>query len=161
MEVVNPKDLGKIRYFIPHSCVIKPDSTSTKLRVVFDASAKTSNGYSLNDTLLSGPAIQIEQFDLLLDFRCHDKVVMADVTKMYRQVYLHELDSWFQCILWRNDPSEAIQAYRLKTVTYGEAASSFLACRALHQVGEEIRSQQPRVAELIQRCFYVDNLMMG
>jgi len=29
-------------YFIPHQCVLRPESTSTKLRVVFDASCKTS-----------------------------------------------------------------------------------------------------------------------
>lgn len=69
MERVEPNNVGKVHYFIPHSCVIKPDSTSTKLRVVFDASAKTTNGRSLNDTLLSGPPTQSEQFDLLLDFR--------------------------------------------------------------------------------------------
>ncbi|XP_058840965.1 uncharacterized protein LOC131696442 [Topomyia yanbarensis] len=161
MEVVAPNDWQRIKYFIPHSCVVKPDSTSTKLRVVFDASAKTSNGYSLNDIQLSGSVIQRELFDLLLDFRCHDKVVTADIAKMYPQVNVHEDDSWFQCIVWRDNPSEAIQAYRLKTVTYGEAASSFLACRALHQVGEKIRLDQPEIAKIIQTCFYVDNLMMG
>ncbi|XP_062699464.1 uncharacterized protein LOC115268100 [Aedes albopictus] len=161
MEIVHSKDKSKVRYYIPHSCVIKPDSTSTKLRVVFDASAKTSSNISLNDIQHSGPVIQRELFDLLLDFRCHDKVATADVVKMYRQVNLHEEDSWFQCILWRNDPSEEIQVYRLKTVTYGEAASSFLACRALHEVGEEIRPEQPEIAEVIQQCFYVDNFMMG
>lgn len=139
MEVVDSKDFSRIGYFIPHSCVIKPDSTSTKLRVVFDASAKSSNGYSLNDLQLSEPAAQRDLFELLLDFRCHDKVVTADIAKMYRQVNVHEQDSWLQCILWRDNPSHKIQAYRLKTVTYGEAAASFLACRALHQVGEEIR----------------------
>ena len=33
------------------------NSTSTKLRVVFDASAKTSNNVSLNDSLLVGPTL--------------------------------------------------------------------------------------------------------
>lgn len=161
MEMVEQKDICKVRYFIPHSCVIKPDSTSTKLRVVFDASAKTTNGRSLNDAMLSGPPIQSDQFDLLLDFRCHDKVLMGDIAKMYRQVVVHEVDSWFQTILWRNTPEEPIQVYRLKTVTNGEAASSFLACRALHQVGEELRTELPEIAAMIQRRFYVDNLMMG
>ncbi|XP_062539212.1 uncharacterized protein LOC134207526 [Armigeres subalbatus] len=80
---------------------------------------------------------------------------------MYRQVNVHEEDSWLQCILWRNHPSEEIQTYRLKTVTYGEAAWSFLACRALHEVGEELCPEQPEIADAIQQCFYVDNLMMG
>ncbi|XP_062557013.1 uncharacterized protein LOC134221855 [Armigeres subalbatus] len=159
MEIVRPVDHAKVKYYIPHSCVIKPDST--KLRVVFDASAKTTSGISLNEIQHSGPVIQRELFELLLDFRCYDKVITADVAKMYRQVNVHEEDSWLQCILWRNHPSEEIQTYRLKTVTYGEAASSFLACRALHEVGEEIRPEHPEIADAIQQCFYVDNLMMG
>jgi len=39
-------------YFIPHHAVMKPDSLTTKLRVVFDTSAKTTTGASLNDKLL-------------------------------------------------------------------------------------------------------------
>ena len=161
MEAVDSNDLCKVRYYIPHSCVVKPESTSTKLRVVFDASAKTSNGRSLNDLQLSGPTIQRDLFDLLLDFRCYDKVITADIAKMYRQVNVHDEDTWYQCILWRNDPSEEIKAYRLKTVTYGEAASSFLACCALQQVGVELSSSHPSLSEIIQKGFYVDNLMMG
>ena len=34
--------------FLPHLCVHKEDSTTTKLRVVFDGSAYSSNGNSLN-----------------------------------------------------------------------------------------------------------------
>ncbi|XP_058828111.1 uncharacterized protein LOC131688004 [Topomyia yanbarensis] len=161
MEAVHPRDTSRIGYYIPHSCVIKPDSTSTKLRVVFDASAKTSTQLSLNDIQHSGPVIRRELFDLLLDFQSHDKVVTADIAKMYRQVNIHEEDSWLQCILWRESPSEEIQAYRLKTVTYREAVSSFLACRALHEVGQEIRPEQSEIADTIQQCFYVDNLVMG
>lgn len=131
------------------------------MRVVFDASAKTSSGISLNDIQHCGPVIQRDLFDLLLDFRCHDKVVTADITKMYRQINIHEEDSWLQCILWRNAPTEEIRAYRLKTVTYGEAASFFLACRAFYEAGEEIRPEQPEIADTIQQCFYVDNVMMG
>ncbi|XP_037931335.1 uncharacterized protein LOC119666125 [Teleopsis dalmanni] len=46
-------------YFIPHHCNLKPDSTTTKLRVVFDASSKTTLGQSLNDLLHIGLTVQI------------------------------------------------------------------------------------------------------
>lgn len=46
------------RYFIPHHFVMKPTSSSTKLRAVFDASCKTSPGMSLNYILKTGPVIQ-------------------------------------------------------------------------------------------------------
>ncbi|XP_049542547.1 uncharacterized protein LOC125955455 [Anopheles darlingi] len=57
MVPVKSEEVHKVQYFIPHSCVVKPDSTTTKLRVVFDASAKSSSGVSLNDLQLIGPVI--------------------------------------------------------------------------------------------------------
>lgn len=161
MVPVDPQDEPKVLYYIPHSCVVKPDSTTTKLRVVFDASAKTTSGKSLNDLQAVGPVIQRDQFDLALEFRGEDVVLTADVAKIYRQVLLDEMDTWTQCILYRFNKQDRIQAFRLLTVTYGEAASSYLACRALHQVGEEIKHADPRIADVIQNCFYVDNLMIG
>ena len=60
MEVVPEDEINKPDsdvYYIPHHCVFK-DSTTTKLRVVFDGSAKTSNGLSLNKSLMVGPVVQ-------------------------------------------------------------------------------------------------------
>ena len=44
-------------YYLPIHGVVKNSSTSTKFRVVFDASAKTTSRVSLNDTLLVGPTL--------------------------------------------------------------------------------------------------------
>ena len=43
-------------YYFPYHSVFK-DSTTTKLRVVFDASSKSPNRNSLNDCLLLGPRL--------------------------------------------------------------------------------------------------------
>lgn len=97
---------NKVLYYIPHSCVVKPDSTTTKLRIVFDASAKITSGKSLIDLQAVDPVIQRDQFDLALMFRGEDVVLTANVAKMYRQVLLDKADSWAQCIsydhLWRD-----------------------------------------------------------
>lgn len=42
-------------YFIPHHAVVKESSTTTKVRVVFDALSKSSNGVALNEIMLIGP----------------------------------------------------------------------------------------------------------
>ncbi|XP_058816224.1 uncharacterized protein LOC131679505 [Topomyia yanbarensis] len=53
-------------YHLPHHAVVREDSTTTKLRVVFDASCKTPNGPSLNDALLVGPTVQEDQRSIIM-----------------------------------------------------------------------------------------------
>lgn len=45
-------------YYIPHQTVLRPESTTTKMRIVFDVSSKFSSGLSLNDNLLCGAKLQ-------------------------------------------------------------------------------------------------------
>jgi hypothetical protein len=45
-------------YYLPHHAVFKSSSNTTRIRVVFDGSCCSSNGLSLNDTLLIGPTVQ-------------------------------------------------------------------------------------------------------
>ena len=76
----------------PHHCVLKEDSTTTKLRVVFDCSAKTTTGFSLNDCLLVGAKLQDNLFNILVRFRFFKIALSADVAKMYQQVELDKAD---------------------------------------------------------------------
>lgn len=73
-------------YFIPHQYVWRPDSITTKLRVVFDASARTTSGKSLNDKLMTGPNLQSELIDIILRFRSYNFVLTADIEGMFRQI---------------------------------------------------------------------------
>ena len=86
--------------YLPHHAVIKTASETTKVRVVFDASAKTSTGISLNEVLLIGSTIQNTIFEQVLRFRTHKYVITADIKKMYRQVLVHPDDRKFQKIFW-------------------------------------------------------------
>ena len=60
-EPVPAKELGKPSnqlYYIPMHVVRKESSTTSKVLVVFDASAKTASGASLNDQLLVTPQLR-------------------------------------------------------------------------------------------------------
>ncbi|XP_055590386.1 uncharacterized protein LOC129742509 [Uranotaenia lowii] len=85
------KDSAKC-YYLPHHAVMKEDSTTTKLRVVFDASCATASGVSLNDRLMAGPNNNADLFSVLLRFRTYKVAFSADVTKMYRQILVHPDD---------------------------------------------------------------------
>lgn len=65
------EDIQADGFYMPHHAVLKESGNTTKLRVVFNASAKTTNGISFNDNLLIGPTIQDDLFAILLRFRLH------------------------------------------------------------------------------------------
>ncbi|XP_041769598.1 uncharacterized protein LOC121592267 [Anopheles merus] len=147
-------------YYLPHHPVFKADSTTTKCRVVFDASSKTSTGVSLNDTMMVGPTLQQDGASILLRFRTHQVALTADVAKMYRQVWVHPDDRKLQRILWRSSPSDPIEEFELNTVTYGTAAAPFLAVRTLQQTREDHKEEFP-IAASREHDFYVDDFVSG
>lgn len=123
-------------YFIPHHAVYKDSSSTTKVRVVFDASAASSTGVSLNDTQLIGPTVQSDLVTIMLRFCTHQVVLTADVPKMYRQVQIHPDDRVYQRIVWLNDANE-MTTFELKTVTYGCSSAPYLATKALTQLATD------------------------
>ncbi len=62
-------------HYLPHDAVVRRDKDTTKVRVVYDASAK-GNGTSLNNCLHAGPKFDQTIFDLLLKFRAHRVALM-------------------------------------------------------------------------------------
>lgn len=148
-------------YYIPHHCVVKPSSTSTKLRVVFDGSATSSSGVAINDALMSGPNIQNDLFSILLNYRGYRYVFTVDVIKMFRQVGVLPPDTAFQRIVWRYDRNEPLMVYELLTVTYGLASSAFQATMALRQVSEDHQHEYPQAARVIKKSTYMDDVIGG
>lgn len=148
-------------YYLPHHAVLKLTSSTTPLRVVFNASAHNASGLSLNDVLMTGPKLQPDLFDILVKFRTYVVAFVADISKMYRCIAIAPEDRDYQRILWRQNPNEPIREYRLTTVTYGTSPASYLATRCLKEIVKEIRQTEPEVAHSIEHEFYMDDLMTG
>ncbi|XP_058822232.1 uncharacterized protein LOC131683878 [Topomyia yanbarensis] len=147
--------------YLPHHAVIKEASTTTKVRVVFDGSAKTTTGKSLNDALLVGPVVQDELLAIVLRFRTYPVAIVADIEKMYRQVLIHPGDTPLQKILWRFRETDPVQEYELSTVTYGLGPSSFLATRTLKQLAYDEGTKYPNGGPALLKGFYVDDFIGG
>ncbi|XP_025192641.1 uncharacterized protein LOC112592702 [Melanaphis sacchari] len=146
-------------YYLPHHAVLKSNSTTTKLRVVFDGSSASKSGLSLNDILLKGPKSQPDIISILLRFRVHNIALTADVEKMYRQVRMAAEDCDFQRICYRANPHDQLTEYKLKTVTYGTKSASFLATRCLTKIADEV--DDVSIKRIISQDFYVDDLISG
>jgi len=145
-EPIPPVDLEKPpseTFYLPMHAVRKEHSTTTKVRVVFDASAKSSSGISLNDTLLVGPTIHPSLMDVLLRFRSHRIALTADVSKMYRAIELAPSDRDLHRFVWRKSVKDPLRDYRMTRVTFGVSASSFAANMAVKQNALDFATEFP------------------
>jgi len=93
-------------FYLPHTFVLNKNSLTTKLRVVFDGSAKSSSNLSLNDILMKGPKVQPDLFDIAVRFRTYKYAFSADIVKMYRQIMINKKDRNYQLIFWRANKNE-------------------------------------------------------
>ena len=87
---------------IPHHC---QDKATTKLRVVYDASARTA-GPSLNDCLYTGPSYGQSIFDILVRFRLHCVAIAGDIEKSFLMVSMNAEDRDALRFLWVQDVEE-------------------------------------------------------
>ncbi|XP_060665532.1 uncharacterized protein LOC132797770 [Drosophila nasuta] len=143
-------------FYLPHHAVFKPDSTTTKVRVVFNASCPSSNGNSLNDILHSGPILQSDLTLQILRWRYYRYVFNADITKMYRQILMDSKHTPFQQNLFRTSDGE-IRDFELNTVTFGVNCALFLALRVIR----DIRLEYPLASRVISNNMYVDDVLAG
>lgn len=161
MSPIDDLNLKEAHFFIPHQCVLRPESTSSKIRVVFDASSASTSQHLLNDFLMVGPTIQQDLITTLTAFRLKKFALTADICKMYRQFWMHDGDRKFQTILWRSDVDSLLKMYTLNTVTYGTASAPFLAIRSLFFIADLYKEEFPIGASVLKTDAYVDDILTG
>lgn len=148
-------------YYIPHHCVVKGSATTTKHRVVFDASCKTTSGRSLNDNLLTGQKLHQDISEVLLKYRLHKIVFSADIKMMYRYIGLCKEHRDFHRILWRFSPHDPVQEFRMCCVTFGVASAPFLALRTLRQLAIDEAAVFPLASQVLLNEVFVDDIVTG
>ncbi|XP_050358025.1 uncharacterized protein LOC126778478 isoform X2 [Nymphalis io] len=148
-----------INYYLPHHGVIRESSTTTKLRVVFDASAVTTTGKSYNNIQMVGPIVQDDLLSILLRFRQHKYVISGDIEKIYRDILVTPSQRHLQQILFRFNSKEPIKSYTLNTVTYGTSSAPYLATKCLVTLADTCTDIE--VKNSIRRDFYVDDYLSG
>ena len=150
-------------HFLPHHAIIRRDKKTTKLRIVYDASAK-SVGHSLNDCLYSGPSLAENIVDILLRFRCHPTALFGDIEKAFLMIAIAKEDRDVLRFLWvdditKNDPK--IMIYRFTRVVFGVMDSQFLLNGTIKHHIEKYQEEDPEFVQKFLSDIYVDDLSFG
>lgn len=162
IELVND-DVGGVDqkpvYYLPHRAVFKPDSKTTPVRPVFDASCKSGlRSPSLNDLLEKGPNLMELLPTILLRFRENVIGVSSDIRKAFQMIDVAEPDRDFLRFLWWEDNQQkVIKTYRHKRVVFGVNCSPFLLAAVLDLHLKSVTDDRSTTATKLLLSLYVDN----
>ncbi|MCP4458960.1 MAG: hypothetical protein GY816_13210 [Cytophagales bacterium] len=155
---------GPLIHYIPHHCVIRPDKATTKLHIVYDASAKPNKlAPSLNECLYRGPVMLPDLCGLLLRFRLYPIVLLSDIEKAFLQVGLQSQERDVTRFLWLKDPSKPdvhnnIETFRFCRVPFGVISSPFLLAATIKY--HLLKTGTPDALQILSNI-YVDNVLIG
>jgi len=142
-------------YFIPHFPILKPEKETTKVRIVFDASA-IYKGVSLNSKLIVGPKLQAEIFNVLLRFRHYKYAVTCDISEMYLQIEVCEDDKKYLNFLWEGEDGGLLY-YQFNRLVFGLNCAPFLAQFALRELAQRHKDTHVIAADALLNSTYMDD----
>lgn len=149
---------GPVQY-LPHHEVLKPESQSTPISIVFNSSASYM-GHVLNEYYAKGPDVLGDLWGILLRFRQKPVAMAGDISKMYNSVLISELDQMTHRFLWRDmNPNREPEHYCLQTVTFGDRPSGIISITALHMTAKMFENKYPETSNMIINDSYVDDIL--
>ena len=160
IEEIPLQPTGEIVHYVPHQAVVRENAESTKLRIVYDCSAKgTTQEPSLNDLLETGPPLQPQIFDILLRNRLHRYCITGDVQKAFLQIKIEPEDRDALRLLWYKDIEEkTIKEFRFTRVIFGSAPSPYILVATLKKHLEQFREKYPETVKHLEQNTYVDDV---
>ena len=151
------READRVVYYMPHRPVVKMSSATTKVRPVFDASARGVNGVSLNDVVETGPALMPNLLDVLLRFRRWRFGLTADIKRAFYQIALRSQDQDAVRFLWR--VGDRMRHMRFQRVVMGVACSPFLLNATIrHHLA---RCEDSLVVRELRDSLYADDWLSG
>ena len=160
IERVVELDAADRVHYLPHHAVIRKDAKMTKVRIVYDASAKEGKrGVSLNDCLHVGPALSPLLYNILIRFRERHVALVGDIEKAFLNIMVNECDRDCLRFLWVTSvDSERLDpiAYRFCRVVFGVNCSAFLLNATLQYHLDSFTELDPEFVRIMKRSFYVD-----
>ncbi|GFV43341.1 uncharacterized protein TNCV_1948541 [Trichonephila clavipes] len=153
-------------YYLPHQAIRKDGRLTSKTRIVFDAGSHQNNELSLNDCLWPGINLNPNLLDILINFRLNAIAFCSDIKQAFLQVCLADEHKDAVRFLWSDDEPcvnkrPKLQVYRFNRVNFGVSSSPFLLAATIRHHIEKYKHEFPDTVELLDRNFYVDDLISG
>ena len=149
---------------MPHHPVIRQERETTKLRIVYDGSAKPSANDLSIDCLQPGPNFIPKLFDVLIKFRSHSVALTGNIEKAFLMIRIDENDRDMLRFLWFKDPHEpnsGLVQLRFTRLVFGLWPSpSILGATISHHLNKH-REAYPKLVDAIEGSLYVDDLLTG
>lgn len=162
VEEVDHEPTGKA-FYLPHKPVIRESAETTKIRIVFDASAKTSSSAaSLNDCLETGPPTQNLIWDILIRNRSRPITLSGDIKQAFLQIRVREAERDVLRFHWVTDMDRnKKETLRFTRVLFGLSQSPFLLGGTIEQLLCSKEGEYPEEVEEIRQSIYVDDLLLS
>ena len=122
-----PAEPKGTEFYIPHRAVIRENAETTKLRIVYDASARENPSQpSLNDCLHPGPPLQNLLWNVLIRARFYAVLLTGDLQKAFLQVRIKEEERDALRFHWKFKGHSEIETLRFTRALFGLTSSPFL-----------------------------------
>ena len=154
VERVPSKPTGNRVFYLPHKAVVR----TTKVRMVFDASAKPHPlAASINECMYTGPFLQPLLWDIMIRSRISENLLLGDIKKAFLQIGIKEDDrDAFQFLFILHGKEEHL---RFARVPFGAEASPFILGATLRYHIDQQPEDFAETVEELRTNTYVDNLM--
>ena len=142
--------------------VLKPESTTTPLRIVTNSSLPDRNGNSVNSILMKGPNSLSDQRAVVSQWRCYERGLSSDVTKAYYSMKTGELEMHIRRVVWRYCKTDHDwRHFAFQTVSFGDKPAGVYLDVVLNKTAVKFAHIDPPTAIKIVRDRYVDDLATG
>ncbi|GFY30577.1 integrase catalytic domain-containing protein [Trichonephila clavipes] len=155
-------------YYLPHQAIKKKKDgrLTSKTRIVFDAGSHQNNELSLNDCLWPGINLNPNLLDILINFRLNAITFCSDIKQAFLQIGLADEHKDAVRFLWSDDEPcvhkrPKLQVYRFNRVHFGVSSSPFLLAATIRHHIEKYKHEFSDTVELLDKNFYVDDLISG
>ncbi|XP_045032617.1 uncharacterized protein LOC123474466 [Daphnia magna] len=145
---------------LPHHPVVRKDKITSKVRPVFNGSAKPKTGFSANDCLEEGLNLNPDILDVILTFRLNPIAWTADIRQAFLMVKLLNEDAEaLRFLLEDENVPGTLQTYKWNRLPFGLTCSPAVLRTVLKKHLESYKGELAVSSRQMLRHLYVDDYL--